>query len=56
MKDTEEAREALASTAKDMANVTAEKRSLLEQWQGALLAVKQRDAALQARNCCLYFS
>ena len=44
-----EAKEALTSTAADMANVAAEKRSLLQQWQAALLAVRQRDAALQVQ-------
>lgn len=46
-----EAREALAAAALDMANVTAEKRSLLQQWQAALLAVRQRDSALQVCVC-----
>ncbi|KAK9790582.1 hypothetical protein WJX73_005807 [Symbiochloris irregularis] len=47
VEDTAEAREALAATAKDMSLVTAEQRSLLQQWQAAMQSMHQRDAALQ---------
>lgn len=55
--DTAEAREALAATAKDMALVTAEQRSLLQQWQAAMQSMRQRDAALQVllhTSFCFY--
>ena len=50
--DTAEAKEALAATAADMAAVTGEQRSLLQQWQAALQSVRQRDSALQVQGCC----
>ena len=53
LQDGKDARQALAGATKDMAAVHAEKSALLQQWQSALTAIRQRDTALKVGSLLL---